>query len=444
MPPRTDRSGGSAVERRAGLVLLAVLALGTGLNLAVVHPLRNYLTDFRGYYAAGMATRRGVNPYDLQAVRDHIVLPGENLIVRYIYPPPTLGLMRALSRVPYESAQVLWCLAQFGLLLGALGLMLWALNCPLGSGTSVLIGGTLLVSTAVEQLFHWGQCDALVLAFLAAVFAALTHRRSTWAGAALGLAVVAKVTPVLYLAVLVLRRQYRAAVVAVAMVTLLVGITGITMGVGIFSEWAANLTTVGTSLAGLVSPNNMSLHAYVYRALVDLPAADESARAWINLGQPTARLCALGGCTLLAGLTVWWMHRGRYVLTSAECLAAAIPVALLVSPVMWVHHGVQLLIPLALMTTTVMRRPRAKPLDIAWLVLVLVLLTNWPTHRFDLALPMWLAHLAGPTMTYAAGLLWLFMVVRFPPLKRALDETVAQLEPSQPDIRPDLLRNESP
>jgi glycosyltransferase involved in cell wall biosynthesis len=443
MPQRhTEPDRGNAAARHAGLLLLWVLVAGTALNYAAIHPLHNYLLDFRAYYAAGRAVQLGINPYDAAAVSAQVVLPGKQAIVRYLYPPPTLGLMYLLALLPYPAAQVFWCLFQFVLLLVALGLVLRALRCPLGSPASVLIACVLLMSPAVEQLFRWGQIDMLPTALLALGFLALTRGRSSGAGLSVGLAAVTKVTSLLYLGIFLLRWNVRALVVAAVTIVLLMVLGSAGLDGEIVARWLYALGTASQELATLISPQNMSLQAFVYRALVTGTTADEASVAWLNLGPDAARLCALLLDILLVALTGRWMWHHRRVLTDADCLAAAIPVSLLISPITWTHHGIQLLIPLALITVTTLRQPRLRACDAGWLALTLLLYTNWPLARFDLSLPSWLRHLAGPTLTYAVGLTWLFMLVRFVPLKTALPAAAAQarrpavlmLGPSAPQI----------
>ena len=179
------------------------------------------------------------------------------------------------------------------------------------------------------------------------------------------------------------------------------------------------LREFGGEWATLANPKNMSLPAFIYRLL---PA---------GVGPQVARAAALAASAAVILLTVWWMHRHRHRLTTAACLAAAVPVALLVCPVTWMHHGVQLLIPLAVMAVATMRQPRLHALDATWLVLTLLLYTNWPVERFALDLSPRLMHLTSPTLMYATGLAWLFMVLRYVPLTRRLTASAAQ--PSVPE-----------
>jgi hypothetical protein len=425
-----------AVPRRAGQVLLLLLVGSVGINLALLNPIHNYLLDFRGYYAAGLAVRAGVNPYSPSAVREHVTLPGPQSIVPYLYSPPTLGLMYVVSLLPYPAGQVPWCLFQYALLLAALWLVLRTLNCPLGSPTSVLIAFAFLTSSAVRELFRWGQFDLLPLALLAAAVLALQRGRSAIAGFAVGLAAVAKVTPVLGLATLLLRRERKALVAGVATITVLLAGSCAVLGIQIIPAWLLRLSAFGDDLGTHVTPHNVSLPGFVYRALVTYPGPPDPSVPWFDLGPSAARVCVLLLSAGVIAVTAWWIHRTRHVVSSGECLAATIPVALLISPVTWTHYGVQLLIPLALIIATVLRQPRLRPLDACWLLLMLMFYTNWPVEHLALTLPSQLAHLVGPTMTYATGLIWLFMLIRYAPLKQTAGEqwTLSPSAASEPAL----------
>ena len=113
---------------------------------------------------------------------------------------------------------------------------------------------------------------------------------------------------------------------------------------------------------------------------------------WVDLGPQAANGLTWTLLAVMAAATVVWMLRHRHVLTTGECLAAAIPAVLLASTVTWTHHGVQLLLPLAVMTAAVIRAPHLRVLDSGWLALIWLLYTNWPVEEFAVNLPAWQAH----------------------------------------------------
>lgn len=398
-----------------------ILWAGVGLNLAVVAPLRNYLLDFRAYYAAGRALRMDINPYDAATVARNVPLPGRQALVPYVYPPPTLGVAYVFSHWPLEIAQVAWTLLQFALATCALLLVCRIVGCPVGSPVSVLVAFAFLLSSSVSELFRWGQFDMVVVALLAAGLWALERAHPVQAGVWLGLATVAKLTPGAYLIVLLVRREFKALLVAVVVTIGLIGVAALPLPDGSLAQWRANLAR----LSGDLTWNNVSLRGYLTNAFVEFAHEGGRSTPWIDLGPGVARAVAWACVGVLTIATIAWMICNRRSLTTAECIAATVPVVLLCSPITWTHHGVQTLLPLALIVSVVARVPRPSRVDLASLSLIVFLLTIWPVQRFDLKLPDWLHHLAAPTFTYGVLLTWLFMITRYAPLKRATEAETA-------------------
>ena len=413
--------GLSDVERptSVGVVLLLVLIAGAGLRYAVVNPVRNYQLDFRAYYAAGRALHMGINPYDGAAVREGVQLPGSQSMLMYLYPPPTLAITYGLAMLPFPAAQVPWAVFQYLLGIGALVLLWRAAGCAFGSPVSVLIAVAFLLSGAVTLLFQWGQFDMIVLALVAGAVLALVRQRSLWAGVLLGLAAVAKVTPAAFVVVLLVRREWKALLGFGMTIGVLMGSSYLVLGDEVFGQWRVNLEKQPNHLASMISPQNMSLHGFVLRGLVDYPQGPNPSRAWIELGMPAAGLIRWGLTGLLWLATIAWLLRWRRELSTSDAIAALVPVILLSSPLTWMHHGVQVVVPLAAMVAVAGRQRRLSRFDLGWISVAILMFMIWPVQRFDLQLPDWMSHLLVPMLTYGMVLTWLFMVVRYVPLKLA-------------------------
>jgi alpha-1,2-mannosyltransferase len=403
----------------AGVILLWVLIAATGLRLALIHPAQDYLLDFRAYYAAGAAATAGIDPYDTARVRAHVTLPGRQTIVGYLYPPPTLWLFAGFAQLPYPAAQIPWLLLQFGLAVASLGLILRALHCPFGSPASVLLGFAFLSSTALSELFRWGQFDMIVLFLLTLAVLAMLRDHPFRSGLWLAAAAVAKVTPITYLAVFLLRRQWKAAVTMLGAAATLCAAALLWPGHDACLSWLSRLGSFSGDTQSVISPNNMSLHGFLYRLFAEHPTHRGMSTPWIDLGLQNARWLARLSAATLGLITAAWMWRWRRTLSTAECLCAAIPLVLLLSPITWSHHCVQLLPPLALIIAGACRSKRAAKVDLLGVVLIVLLLVVGGPGRIESATKPWLNHLITPTTTYAVGLTWLFLVTRYVPLKQA-------------------------
>ena len=413
-----------------GLILLWVLILGTGVRLALIHPVQNYLLDFRAYYAAATAATGGLDPYDTDSVRAHVALPGQQRIIGYLYPPPTLWLFAGFAKLPYPAAQVPWLILQFGLAIAALAIILRALRCEFGSPASVLVGFAFLSSAAVWELFRWGQFDMIVVLLLVLAVAAMLRDRATSAGTGpgrhiplsggvwLGLAAVAKVTPIVYLAVLAIRKRWKPAAAGLAVIVALFAVALIWPGYGPTLSWLDGLQSFSADQHAAMSPNNLSLRGFVYRLFVEHPTHEGPSVPWVDLGLATARWIVRLAAVALCIVTAGWLWLRRRDLSTAECVCAAIPLVLLLSPQTSAHHCVQLLLPLAFIIVTACRCRHIPAVDVVWITLIVLLFVLGSGGRIESASKPWLNHLISPTITYAVGLTWLFFVARFVLLKQ--------------------------
>jgi len=305
------------------------------------------------------------------------------------------------------------------LAVAALLLVLRVLRCEFGSPASILIGFAFLGSAAVWELFRWGQFDMIVLLLLVLAIAAILRDRPLSCGVWLGLATVAKVTPIVYLVVLAVRGKRKAAAVGVGVVAALLAAALIWPGYGAAGTWLERLYSFSTDVYGNIGPNNMSLRGFVYRLFVAHPTHEGTSVPLLALGLGNAQWIVWTTAVILCLTTAVWMWSHRRALTTAECVCAAIPLTLLLSPMTWTHHCVQLLLPLAFIIVTACRCRRLPAVDAVWITLIVLLFVLGSGGRIESATRQWFNHLISPTPTYALGLTWLFFVVRFVPLKQA-------------------------
>lgn len=414
-----DAAGANGAMRAShwGVLLLVVVLGGAFVHHAVVHPARNYLLDFRGYYAAGAAMHAGVNPYDTATIRERIRLPGEQIICRYVYPPPTLGLMYGVATLPYPGVQVVWCMMHFTMGLGGVLLLLRALRCEIGSVASLLVLVPFALSPAFSELFLWGQFDMIVVALLCAAMAASIRARSALAGVLLGLAAAAKVTPLLFLCAFAVRRDWRALAAGVATIVALMAVSCALLGADAVAHWLVNLREFGTEPQGNISAENMSLLGFATRAFVAGASFQGPSTPWWDLGPAAATWAYRAVCVALLLPTFGWIARHRARISTADAIAALVPVALLISPRMWTHHTVALIVPVSVLALAVVTSRFTRRIDVIGLGAVLLLFTVSPVLQYGLALPSALAHLLTPVPTYAALAAWLMVIVRLVPLR---------------------------
>jgi Glycosyltransferase family 87 len=391
-----------------GRVLLIVLVASVAVRVAVVAPVRNYLLDFRGYYAAGCGLERGISPYDTEALRQAVQLPGRQSIVPYMYPPPTLALAYVFSRLPYPEAQIPWIWLQFTLALGALLLLLRLERVPPSSPVGCLVALLFMGSGPFAELFRWGQFDMIVLALFATAAWADRRGRSGTAGVLLGLAIVAKVTPAPLLAVWLLCGRWKSIATALTTVALLFAASGALLGTEVFAHWHSNLS----GLTQDVTRNSVSLRSVLQSAFLTITDRNGSSQPWVELAPSVVNalrwaLLAVMTCATAAHL---WIRRQQLDLLAGA--AVIVPLILVGSPITWPHHGVILLAPLISLAAAAVRAERPRLLEWVLLAAAGVALTVYPVQEFQLQLPSWLGHLVTPTPFYVAMLLWIAGITR--------------------------------
>lgn len=421
MSAAPNGTAGSAMRRSPlGVLLLVVVLGGSFVRYGIVNPGQNYQLDFRAFYATGRALHMGLNPYDLEAKQRLIAphLPGNQSLMGYANPPPTLPLLYLVALPSLPVAQVAWAWFQLLLLLAGLLLLLRAVGAQFGSLASLAIAIPYWLSYPVFCLFRWGQFDGLRVALLALAVLLATRGRLVAAGGSLGLAAVAKVYPAAYLWVLLLRREWKALLAGCATIAVLMAVGLAALG----PEGRAKYLFVNqdefSKVDWVISPQNMSVVGFMHRALVDNEHGTEPSRAWIDLGARAALVASVTGNLLLVAITSLWILRRRREVSVAEAVAALVPVVLLAELNAWPHHCVSMLVPLTFVVAAVARQRDPGWLDLSWVGLIVFLYAFCPVHQFDVGLPSWMGHLAGPTTTYAMLLTWLFLLLRYPKLKR--------------------------
>ena len=308
----------------APLVLLAVVSIVTfvdGLNPGSIG------FDFRGaYLSAAHAILNGESPYP------PVEGPALASQTAYVYPPLLAYLAVPFTVLPESVAAILAVLGVGALLVGTLVVLQvrdW--RCY----------AAMLLWAPTTNAMHMASASALV-AFAAAL--AWRYRSTTWPlAASIGLATATKVILWPLLVWTLATRRVRPAAYA-----LLIG------GGATFVAWA------GLGFAGLQS------YPAMLRRLADLEAAESysvvGALTSLGFGEGVSRIAAvLLGLALLACCAVLG-RRGEDLRSFALALAAS----LALTPIVWLHYLVLLLVPLAI------ARPRFSAI---WLVPLLLWLT---------------------------------------------------------------------
>ncbi len=278
--------------------------------------------DYRGgLWPSGRSILAGQNPYPVP-VAEHLLATGNALIT-----PPLLSLANLpFSLLPYTAAIVAWDAVQLAALVMAMRL------CGVRDWRGYALS---IASLPFAMTLALGQADGL---FALAAAAAWHYRKTIWSPIAVGVLVAAKLFAWPLILWFVLTRRFRHALVssAVAVVVFVL-------------SWAPLAFRGFMSYPRLLSAD---AHGFVLRSHAIVTFLVREGMHWRS-----ASLLASGTAVAVSAALAWRARR-----SDVGLFAAMILLGLLLSPVLWSHYLVLLLVPLAI------ARPRP---DIAWVVFAL-------------------------------------------------------------------------
>ncbi len=309
--------------------LLLVLALVTVITVftATVPLLRGWF-DLRVYYGTvDTWVHHGGRIYDYR-------VPGTTY--GFTYPPFAAVSMLPMALLGLRAAIT----AALLLNLAALGTVVWMLG-----GSSLrrhgwygwaLTGCALALFEPVRDTVSFGQVNLVLLALVLTDAWLLTTGRARWAGIGIGLAAAVKLTPALFIGLLLLAGRRRGAGVAAA------------------------VAAAATALAAWVAPD--ASRFYWSEALWDTQRIGKAAYVsnqslqgvLARLAEPAEPSRVVWLVVVLVVLAVWVWRARRAVAVGDWWAAFALTglTACLVSPITWVHHLVWLLPSFAVLLRT--------------------------------------------------------------------------------------------
>ncbi|MFE2516610.1 glycosyltransferase 87 family protein [Streptomyces mirabilis] len=300
------------------LLGLLSLAVAVGVFTATVPLLRDWF-DLRVYYGTVDAwVHHGGRIYDYW-------VPGTTY--GFTYPPFAAVTMLPMALIGLRTAIAVSVVLN----LAALAVVVWILVGPAlrryGWYGYVLAACLLTLLEPVRDTFSFGQVNLLLLALVLSDAWLLSTGRGRRAGVGIGLAAAIKLTPALFIGLLLLGRRWRAAGVATAVAA---GATGLAAWVAPDASrfyWSEALWDTHR-IGRLAYVSNQSLQGVLAR----LAAPGEPSRA-------------VWAATALLFLCVWARRTSRALADEDWTAAFALTglAACLLSPITWVHHLVWLL-----------------------------------------------------------------------------------------------------
>jgi alpha-1,2-mannosyltransferase len=308
-----------------------------------------WTVDLKVYLASGLAVRDGTSLYDV-TIMSPLYGP-----MPYLYPPLTAVIFFVpLSFLPIGPASLVWNATS----LIALGGVAWlslriagVRNPRVHAALTILVLALAAWLLPVRIQLIAGQINMFLLLLVLADFRPNAGR---WRGVGIGLAAGLKVTPLIFIAYLVVTRQWRAA--RTATLTFLGTVAaGFILMPADSAEYWGGLVLHSSRAGGVFDTPNQSLSGAMARVL----NGEQFQQWWLVI------LAVVG----IVGLAVaaYAHRRGSDFLGYS---AAAIT-GLLISPVSWEHHWVYV-IPLLIWLACRAWRQRSVPVGLVTVALVMI------------------------------------------------------------------------
>ncbi len=292
------------------VLVLALFALTLGAVLSSAGTTLGY--DFEAYRRAAVRILDGQPLYD----------PGASVagpFAVYLYPPPFALAITPLALLPAEVSRLTWIGGMAAAFLAGTACL------PVRAGVRWAIIGLAAICWPFLYAVKLGQVGPLL--YLAFAIAWRAAEAPIPRGLAIAAGTLTKLQPGLLFAWLAVRRQGRALVVGLAACAVAVLAATLVVGIG---AWHDYVDLLGRVSDPLTTPKNMTPGAIAYRAGLGLAAA--GAIQWASV----AIVCLV--------TVVTWLRR-----SAAIGLLVGVVASQLVSPVLWDHYTMLVLLPVALL-----------------------------------------------------------------------------------------------
>ena len=321
VPTRSRR----ALSPSLTYVVTGVLVVAAALYL--VHWGRAYGLDLQVYRAGIASWRGGHNPYDGVFTIHHL---------HFTYPPFALVALSPLAWAPFAATQfILWALSILALALAVYVVCRrggWQGGWPLVARSVGWASLAVVLVEPVRTTLDYGQINTLLLGLVVVDLLVMPKAHRGWL---VGLAAAIKVTPLIFVGMPLLERDWKAVARSLGAVAGTTGLTWLFWPDATKTYWAHDLFAA-KRVGNIASAGNQSLSGMLHRW--PFPSDGQA-----------GILLVLCGTAVLTGFYV--AHRRLSYGDRAAAMLALALVGLLISPISWTHHWVWVaLIPPLLLT----------------------------------------------------------------------------------------------
>ena len=327
---RTRPAAGSG-----GRGVLAATGLGLSVALTVLNRVRmhRHLIDLQVYRKGAWAFLHGRDLYGPG-------LPGPRL--PYTYTPFSTVAFAPLSVLPLHVAMIAHTFASIAALYAGIALVTRELSADQSWTPSTIAIAALVTfgaywSEPVSQTLGFGQINLVLMGLVLVDLLAL--RNSRWAGVLIGIAAGIKLTPLIFVAYLLLTGRRRPGVVALLSASSTVAIGWVLMP-GPSTHYFLHLMFDDRRIGAPGYVGNQSLNGMWTR---------------IEHGYVPARPFWDLSAVVVLGVGLWAARRVHARFGEPHGLAVAAITGLLVSPISWSHHWVWFVVPAMIVASSAWR-----------------------------------------------------------------------------------------
>lgn len=323
-------------RRRAWMALLAVIAVAVGgptlvtlINALVTG--REAGSDFSAWFDhASMAFNRGLSPYLFESAKSAGIATYPSF-----YPPFNLVVFWPITLVPVSMALLLQWLANVASLVALLYLLTIRFE-PIARSRPMpaLVLVCACLSSGISNNFEQGQVNIEVSLLLTLVLMwSAERRRDVAMGALLALCVLLKFYFVLLLPLLVLRRRWRAALGAAAVLGAALLVTLVFFPWRGWGDWLDFVRQSGFGKAP---------HGW----MVQLFSHNQSLNGYLSVLFGDSKITQVLGLSLAAGIvmatasTAWLRRRVPDEKFWPRAMASTVMATFLIAPLAWMHYFV--------------------------------------------------------------------------------------------------------
>src|ERR1035441_6813511 len=246
----------------------------------------------------------------------------------FTYPPFAALVFATTAGTSIGFLKIAITAASVVALAGLCGQSLAAAGLPRRPETVFAPTALALLTWPVAYTLQLGEINLILAALIGAD---LLRRRdgSWWQAIGVGLAAGIKLTPLIFVAYLLLTRRYRAAATAVATFAATVATGFALLPSQSTTFWLHGVFHHQSRVGNPSNPSNQSLAGAVARLAGSTAAATAASRPWWVVAVLVTSVASLAIAA--------WAHRRGHRLAGVTCCAIT---GLLISPISWTHHWV--------------------------------------------------------------------------------------------------------